>query len=114
MRQTMRKWSDGEEATLRRMRDEGATRTSISAALGRSVSSIQAKIETMLRQTVGTAGDVTRVNVPESALVERARYLAAPPRDLTGFMLGDPPVGFSALERKKEPRAASVPVMGSN
>jgi hypothetical protein len=110
----MRAWTADETATLQRMLGAGATWRQVATELGRSMQSIKGKIETVYKQSAGSAGDVRRIHVPETALVERDRYLAAPPRDLTGFMLGDPPVGFSALERKKEPRAASVPVMGSN
>lgn len=37
--------------------------------------------------------------VPESVLVERDARLAAP-KSLTGWMFGDPPHGFSALEMR--------------
>jgi hypothetical protein len=40
------------------------------------------------------------VKAPVDVNAERDRRLAAPPRDLTGLMFGDPPLGFSALDRR--------------
>lgn len=50
---------------------------------------------------------VHRVNYTESRpgediLAERDRRASAPARNLTGAICGDPPVGFSALDRRGE------------
>lgn len=38
---------------------------------------------------------------PPWVIEERDQRLAAPPRDLTGMIFGDPPAGFSALEGRR-------------
>jgi hypothetical protein len=42
-----------------------------------------------------------KVEVPEDVLAERNTRLSAP-RTVSAFVLGDPPAGFSALDRKRQ------------
>lgn len=42
-----------------------------------------------------------RVEVPEDVLAERNLRISAP-RTVSAFVLGDPPAGFSALDRKRQ------------
>lgn len=37
----------------------------------------------------------------EEAVAAQIAYLSAPARDLTGLICGDPPLGYSALERRR-------------
>lgn len=41
-----------------------------------------------------------KVEIPDDVLTSRAAYINAAPRDLTGAHFGDPPRGFSALDRR--------------
>lgn len=42
----------------------------------------------------------TKLNIPPEVWDERNRRLMAAPRDLTGAMFNDPPIGFSMLEKR--------------
>jgi hypothetical protein len=43
---------------------------------------------------------VGRVDIPHAVAMERAQRQEAGHRDLAGAVFGDPPQGFSALDRK--------------
>jgi hypothetical protein len=44
---------------------------------------------------------IAKIEVPDDVLIERnARYSA--PRTISASLLGDPPAGFSALDRKRQ------------
>lgn len=43
----------------------------------------------------------TTISIPESVLLERDRRAQLAPRDLTGALMGDPPIGRSALDQRK-------------
>lgn len=51
-----------------------------------------------MKQCQPTAA-VAPIVVPDEVIAEAARRAAAP-RSLTGIVMGDPPIGFSALERR--------------
>lgn len=42
----------------------------------------------------------TERNIPREVIIDREARINAVPRDLTGLLLGDPPAGFSALDRR--------------
>lgn len=44
--------------------------------------------------------DSNHVYVPRAVLAERADRLAAPYRNQVGALMGDPPRGYSALDRR--------------
>lgn len=46
--------------------------------------------------------DCTESRPGEDILAERDRRISAPARNLVGAICGDPPVGFSALDRRGE------------
>ena len=72
------------------------------AAVGRGRMACIARVDRVRSEAKrATAGrtDTRPQRVPEHVF-ERARIRAsAPPRDLTGLVMGDPPKGYSALER---------------
>lgn len=114
-------WSDAEKATALRMKADGAKPVEIAAALGRTEKSVRAKIYTMqMNQAQRLRDNATRnarrydsdqgrraagIGIAVSmapdidAIDERNRRIAAPHRDLTALLCGDPPLGFSALDR---------------
>jgi hypothetical protein len=95
------KWFDWTcEATskLIAMRRDGATFAQIGAALGVHSDTANNKYKEIIGKSYVGSSDV--VKPPTQAMLERDRRLAAPPRDLTGALMGDPGVGFSALERR--------------
>jgi hypothetical protein len=93
-------WSMKELQQALRMKRRGATCADIGVALGRSTAAVEAKLK-----YCGT----TRVKIsithliegPTSGVEEQIKRNAAHHRDLTGAICGDPPVGYSALDRKR-------------
>lgn len=56
----------------------------------------------LIRGTAKERGEqVTRLKVPQDVFVERSARLAAP-MTISAFVLGDPPIGYSALDRKRQ------------
>lgn len=97
-------WSDEDVARARAMYREGKRMAEIGAALGRSPGAVSHKLHApsspVGRHELGlvTWGDSKR-DIPASVLIERERRVNAP-RTLAGIILGDPPIGFSALDRR--------------
>ncbi|MEX2126943.1 MAG: hypothetical protein WD871_01700 [Xanthobacteraceae bacterium] len=106
-------WSPEEFAHLRATREECGTDIEcarrLADELGRSEMSIRAKLQTMRyddeREANDLAGRPARPAAdaaPPSALIERERReRARGAQDITGLTFGDPPPGFSALDRRK-------------
>lgn len=112
-------WKPYEVAKLKSMLERGMDANAIALILGRSYQQVKGKIrwESMTEEqrqerrdriNARRKGEYKTENIfrPEpvqkvspEALAERSRRLAAP-QTLTGFLCGDPPVGFSALERR--------------
>ncbi len=90
-------WTDEENATLARLVAEGKPSREIAAILNRPLHGTKSKIQ---YQKTGPLkrGPTTAVAPPE-CIAERERRLSAP-RDLTAIFMGDPPKGYSALDRK--------------
>ena len=97
-------WSEEQKAKLMRMRlVEGRDWDEIAVELGRSVPAVKSKFkyeafqQQKLRQvSESVTSDRT---VPRDVVAEQVRRLSAPSRDIAGAVFGDPPVGFSALDR---------------
>lgn len=96
-------WTDEETEIAYGLVDRRATDEECRAAVGRGRMACVARIERMRneanRLTAGPVSDGPR-RVPENVAQEALRRSLAPPRDLTGHMMGDPPKGYSALERR--------------
>jgi hypothetical protein len=114
-------WSEEETAILREMVAAGCGLPAIMERLGRTEPSVrerwryinqsreekakrqeQINIKRRLRNQFGTGTSLYASRVPQDVLVNREARLAAGPRDLTGAFFGDPPRGFSALERPEQ------------
>jgi hypothetical protein len=99
-------WSIKELQQAVRMKRQGATCADIAVALGRSAAAVEAKFKYWGKR---------RVNVPIAHLIERPtstieeqiKRNAARHRDLTGAICGDPPIGYSALDRTRGIRPAA-------
>ena len=50
---------------------------------------------------VPNACQAEREVIPQSVIDKQQEYLSAPYRDLTGYLAGDPRIGFSAYDRKR-------------
>jgi hypothetical protein len=115
-------WSEEETAVLREMKAAGATVPEIMARLGRSKYGIkerwrwlntdeeerakrcrQINLNRNIRAQFGNGISATRSAprvVPDEVVSNRDARGKAGPRDLAGAFFGDPPRGFSALDRK--------------
>jgi hypothetical protein len=100
-------WSMKELQQALRMKRRGTTCADIGVALGRSTATVQAKLKYRGKTRVKIS--ITHlIEGPTSTLEEQIKRNAAHHRDLTGSICGDPPVGYSALDRKRGvPPAAS-------
>lgn len=120
------KWSEEDIATLHRMLAKDYCNAEIGLALGRSKYAVQtyrrdqARTEEQRAIRRARANELARDTKKNTArraamcsygerpadrpsidlLLERDRRLALRPRDLTGVLMGDPPIGESALERR--------------
>ncbi len=118
-----RRWSSGEDTRLREMQASGFSEQYICLALNRTLHSIKERSRWInqteeqrqrrrnrinaLRYKRDSQVGTLRTNIVRNAtvidktiLLDRERRMLAP-RTLTGMILGDPPQGYSALDRKR-------------
>jgi len=100
-------WSDDERTRMIHMREvEKRKWSEIDRALGRPHGSSSSKYEGLRREKSPPAHQKDaggRIEISAAQEAERAaRKAAAQLRDLTAARFGDPPPGFSALDRKRE------------
>lgn len=116
-------WTDADIATAKELFADGLTCRQIGERINRTAKAVRVKLKRLTwtpeqryefnrkerlrgkkyvaRKTVSGVRDMVTVvrRAPDDVLADReARYAA--PRDLTGAFFGDPPQGFSALERR--------------
>lgn len=94
---TSRHWSDEDEKLCRAMIDAGMTSEEAGLAVGRTARAVRNK---MCSPKATKVHSKSAVQPSSECLLERDRRRYASPRDLTAALMGDPPVGFSALERR--------------
>jgi len=106
MKKPKRLWSASDLATLIHMREVGREKWSvIDRAFARAVGSSATKYESLRRGKLPRHPTETggRIEVSTGQESERlARQEAERRRDLTGEVFGDPPPGYSALDRRKQ------------
>jgi hypothetical protein len=93
-------WSIKEFQQALRMKRQGVACTDIAIALGRSAAAVEAK----LNYRGKIAANVPTVHSAEgstNALEGQIKRNGAHHRDLTGAICGDPPIGYSALDRQR-------------
>lgn len=120
------RWTPDEDATLRRMDAEGADYYDMAERLGRTPhATLQrlydlrdpvrmearrlAKIESQRAYEQRSREALARKLPPpldEGLIARRAEAASLRPRDLTGLLMGDPPVGRSALDVRRHAGAA--------
>jgi hypothetical protein len=92
-------WSMKEIQQALRMKRQGVTCANIASVLGRTVAAIEAKLKgygkTAVNVSIARSGER-----PVSAAEGQIKRNVACHRDLTGAICGDPPLGYSALDRK--------------
>lgn len=102
------RWTPEEWQEAKRLRMLGKPYWWIAFTLKRATLTVQQKFkreaERLRNPKVGTAASVRHIKrpdfVPASVLEDRDRRADLPPRDLTAAFFGDPPVGYSALDRR--------------
>jgi len=90
--------SEAEVDKIISMRRAGKTWRDVSRSVGRAISTCHQVANG--RAYFAPLDDAEDVSVPAERIAERRARLSAPARDLTAILLGDPPVGYSALEKK--------------
>lgn len=96
-------WTETEVARLMHLRTVlGRGWPEIAIELRRTESGVKSKFKYELHQREVRAPSVPfiREPVPAEVLIEQAKRLTASARDLAGAIFGDPPRGFSALDRR--------------
>lgn len=94
-------WTQQEIGNAMVLYDDDHAIEDIAEVLGRSVESVRAKVHTELNKRQVAAGH-TRENSkisPDQEAERLARRIGYDARDFTSAVLGDPPRGFSALDR---------------
>jgi hypothetical protein len=99
-----RPWTEAEVTLLIDLINEGCTFVAAGVQLGRGTVAVRKKWISLGTERVGST-EVHAVVVPEERLADRDRRRAAPQRTLIGAWVGDPPVGYSALDRRGAPQA---------
>jgi len=96
-------WTQGQIDTLMHLRDDLKMRwVDIAKELGRSKTACALKWDVLTYPVEPhSTMRVDAICVPEAVLSDRDQRYAAAPRDLTAFLLGDPTVGYSALDEKQ-------------
>lgn len=95
-------WSADECASLVDLIEMGATFALAGRALGRTPEAAQAMWQAICTDPACGPGMADRIVVPQERWDERSRRLSASHRDLAGACLGDPRLGYSALDRRAE------------
>lgn len=98
LRRTPKPWTAQEVELAEQLIAAGADEATCPNLLGRTK---QACRDRMRRVSSAVGHEVSvKLNIPPEVWDERNRRLMAAPRDLTGAMFNDPPIGFSMLEKR--------------
>ena len=87
-----------EKTNIANLRREGKSWREIAKTIGKPITVCHEAINGRL--TVPKWDEDSAVLVPKSQIEERRARLAAPARDLTASIFGDPPVGYSAWDKR--------------
>lgn len=96
-----RMWTDEDTVIARRLYSELKSYKAVAIEMKRSPSTVQEWLQGLrgtsrVKRTEIEGGLVT---VPQERLEHRDQRLATPFRDITGYLMGDPRPGYSALDR---------------
>lgn len=92
-------WTAEQVATARRLLASKATNEECLAVLGRSRRACYVRIA---RDGYAKIVIEDRRFPPPPSLIEEAEKRAKAPRTITGWLFGDPPPGYSALDRREQ------------
>src|SRR4051794_9132676 len=99
-------WTHARWSRAKHMRAAGLSNEEIVEAVGLTVRQVGAKFYNqhyVRARRVSAAGMVITLRVPDRALAERdGRNEASQTRTLTQIIFGDPPPGYSALDKKRQ------------
>jgi hypothetical protein len=100
-RKAERAWSQGDINELVKLKEQGLSKRECADRLGRTYGSVDGKLAYVMH-TRCLAGEATYAPhaPPREVLADRDRRASQAPRSLTAFLLGDPEVGRSALDRR--------------
>jgi transposase len=94
-------WTDAEIAIVREMDASGDSVADIAERLGLSIDQARYALYRARREGRDDDAPVSSRAPPHAVLVDRERRIAARNRQtLTGELFGDPPPGFSMLDRR--------------
>ncbi len=104
----VRKWTDEEHQRALDMRAKGMSDTEIGSVLGRSRVAVNNRLsgnrpywnDRKQRPSWFKKRLKVNIDVPPEVLADRDHRSYLVPRDLTAAVMGDPPIGYSALERR--------------
>lgn len=105
MRAAVKSWTPQETELAKSLIEQGATNEMFLSLMGRT----RRCAESRLRRVQDSFGHIMasghyagdgNIKVPPEVWEDRNRRLMAQPRDLSGALFNDPPIGFSALERR--------------
>ncbi len=91
------RWTEEQIQTARRLLDSGAGDDECVAAVGRTRLACYMKIDRLRYNS--TVKCEKRVEAPDKVFIEAHRRIKAP-RSITAWLCGDPPPGYSALDRR--------------
>jgi hypothetical protein len=101
------RWTDDEIEKFHRLVAEGRSYRQASIAIGKGPQAGKKKVWNDARASRAnparkpkSAGHIMPTHAPTFVELRRDAYLSAPPRSLVGALMGDPPVGFSALDKR--------------
>lgn len=99
-RDTRKFWSPEDEARLLFLHDDDFTEAEIAADMGRTVDAVRQRL-LMLQYRRRVAEGTSKIS-PHVQQVREARAAGYDARDITGTIFGDPPRGFSALDKRSD------------
>lgn len=92
------RWTEDQIATARRLLEAGAKDDECMAAVGRNRRACYVKIDRLRYNS--TVRCAPRVDAPAEIFIE-ASWRFRTPRSITAWLCGDPPPGYSALDRRR-------------
>jgi hypothetical protein len=96
------RWTPDEIATAKRLIEEGATDEQCVAAVGRNRHTCWTKLYNERNRGYSAFFNHIPSAKPKPEMLADAKQRALAPRTISAFVLGDPPFGYSALDRREE------------
>lgn len=93
------KWTEGETELARQLLRRCASDAEFRRVLGHSREAAVGRLTRLELKVDRDPVFAERVHVPADVMAEATRRSLAP-ITITGFVMGDPPIGFSALDRR--------------